>query len=170
MPSSLGGIANLCVGVVGLAACVSQPRPPEATIFFASGADLQSINPLVAVHPLAKQVQKHVLFMTLATYDSAIRPVPRLATWRWNAKRTVLTFYLRDDVTWHDGVPTTAADVVWTLERARDPAVAYPRARDLSAVADAVMIDSLTVELRLIEAGAARVSYPRQDSNLQPAD
>ena len=148
MPSSLGGIANLCVGVVGLAACVSQPRPPEATIFFASGADLQSINPLVAVHPLAKQVQKHVLFMTLATYDSAIRPVPRLATWRWNARRTVLTFYLRDDVTWHDGVPTTAADVVWTLERARDPAVAYPRARDLSAVADVVMIDSLTVELR----------------------
>ncbi len=116
-------------------------------MFFASGADLQSINPLVAVHPLAKQVQKHVLFLTLAAYDSAMQPVPRLATWRWSADRTMLTFSLRSDVRWHDGEPTTADDVVWTLEHARDPAVAYPRGRDLSSVSDVLRVDSLTVAL-----------------------
>ncbi len=131
-----------------MTACVSAPRPQHAAVFFASGADLQSINPLVTVHPLAKQVQKHVLFMTLAVYDSTLQPVPRLASWRWNDRRTTLTFSLRDDVTWHDGVPTTADDVVWTLEQARDPAVAYPRARDLAAVAAVVRLDSLAVELR----------------------
>jgi peptide/nickel transport system substrate-binding protein len=119
-----------------------------ATVFYASGADLQSINPLVAVHPLAKQVQKHVLFLTLATYDSALRPVPRLATWEWEDGGRALRFSLRRDVHWHDGVPTTAADAAWTLERARDPAVAYPRARDLAAVERIETPDSFTVIVR----------------------
>lgn len=117
-------------------------------MFYASGADLQSINPLVTVHPLAKAVQKHVLFLTLAAYDTALRPVPRLALWRWSEDRAVLTFELRRDVRWHDGTPTTAADVVWTLETARLPAVAYPRARDLASVADVSALDSFTVRVR----------------------
>jgi len=120
----------------------------SSTVFYASGADLQSINPLFTVHPLAKAVQKHVLFATLATYDSALRPSPRLASWRWSPDRTMLTFVLRQDVLWHDGHPTTADDVVWTLEMASDPAVAYPRARDLAAVADVAAVDSFTVEMR----------------------
>ena len=84
----------------------------RATVFYASGADLQSINPLVTVHPLAKAVQKHVMFLTLAAYDSTLRPVPRLASWAWSGDRTTLTFELRRDVVWHDGVPTTASRVV----------------------------------------------------------
>lgn len=147
MSSSSRRVVSLALATV---ACVPAPRPREDTVFFASGADLQSINPLVAVHPLAKQVQKHVLFLTLAAYDSAMRPVPRLATWRWSEERTVLTFTLRDDVAWHDGTPTTAADVVWTLERALDPATAYPRARDLAGVAQVVGVDSLTVAIRFV--------------------
>jgi len=117
-------------------------------VLYATGADLQSINPLVAVHPLAKQVQNHVLFLTLAARDSALRPVPRLATWEWGDARTVLRLALRRDVTWHDGPPTTADDVVWTIERARDPAVAYPRASELRDLAAVVREDSFTVVLR----------------------
>jgi peptide/nickel transport system substrate-binding protein len=117
------------------------------TVLLASGADLQSINPLVAVHPLAKQVQNHVLFLTLAARDSALAPVPRLAAWEWRHGNTGLRLRLRRDVRWHDGVPTTAADVVWTLERARDPAVAYPRAGDLRSVTSVVAVDSFTVDI-----------------------
>lgn len=116
-------------------------------MLLASGADLQSINPLVAVHPLAKQVQNHVLFLTLAARDSALEPVPRLARWEWGDGRRTLRFHLRRDVRWHDGVPTTAADVVWTLDRARDPAVAYPRAGDLQAVTAVQAVDSFTVDV-----------------------
>ncbi len=117
-------------------------------VFYASGADLQSINPLIAVHPLAKAVQKHVLLLTLAAYDSALRPVPRLAAWEWSEDRTALTFALRQDVAWHDGVPTTAADVVWTLETARAAATAYPRVRDLAAVMEVTAPDSFTVRVQ----------------------
>ena len=35
---------------------------------------------------------------------------------------TKLTFYLRDDAKWHDGVAFTSADVKWTIDYARVPA------------------------------------------------
>jgi peptide/nickel transport system substrate-binding protein len=104
-------------------------------VFYASGADLQSINPLITTHPLARQVQRYVLFTTLARYDSALVPRPYLAErWEWSADRRVLTFTLRSGVKWHDGMPTTARDVAFTLEAARDPATGYPRASELSGV------------------------------------
>src|SRR5437868_8831567 len=95
-------------------ACGNEAVRRGTTVFFASGADLQSINPLLTVHPLAKQVERHVLFLPLAAYDSTLTPAPRLARdWAWGRDRTVLTLHLRSDVRWHDGVPVTADDVVW---------------------------------------------------------
>lgn len=129
---------------------VSGSESRSATVLYASGADLQSITSLVTVHPLAKAVQKHVLFLTLAQYDSAMQAVPRLASWSWSPDRRVLTFALRPDVRWHDGVLTTARDVLWTLEMARTTAVAYPRARDLAAIEAMSAPDSLTVRVRFL--------------------
>jgi peptide/nickel transport system substrate-binding protein len=105
------------------------------TVLFASGADLQSINPLLTVHPLARQVQRYVLLTTLARYDSALVARPYLArAWHRTDGGHTLTFLLRTDVRWHDGRPTTAHDVVWTFEAARDPAAGYPRFSDLRAL------------------------------------
>ena len=54
-------------------------------MLFASGADLQSINPLFTVHPLARQVQRYVLLTTLVQYDSSLTIRPYLArTWDWS--------------------------------------------------------------------------------------
>ncbi len=141
--------SRLAVGLCLVATACAPGREHDAgTVFFASGADLQSINPLIAVHSLAKQVQKNVLLLTLVAYDSALRPVPRLATPEWGAGRRTLTFRLRHDVFWHDGIPTTAEDVTWTLGMARDPAVAYPRARELEAIVAVDAVDSFTVRVR----------------------
>ncbi|HEX9394084.1 MAG TPA: ABC transporter substrate-binding protein [Gemmatimonadales bacterium] len=118
------------------------------TVLYASGADLQSINPLVTIHPLAKQVQRYLLFTTLARYDSTLRPVPYLARgWTWSGDRRVLTFRLRP-LRWHDGVPTTARDVAWTLDAARDPATGYPRQNDLANVTAVTAPDDSTVLMR----------------------
>jgi len=105
-----------------LVACGARAERRGATVLYASGADLQTINPLFTIHPLAKQVQKFLLLTTLARYDSALRPVPYLASgWDWSLDRRTLTLRLRRDVPWHDGTPTTAHDAAWTLEAARDP-------------------------------------------------
>ena len=116
-----------------LAACA--PQRPADTVFFASGADLQSINPLLTTHPLAKQVQRYVLFTTLVRHDSALAITPYLAeSWEWSGDRRSLTLRLRSDLQWHDGRPTTAEDVAFTLDAARDPRTGYPRASELSCV------------------------------------
>jgi peptide/nickel transport system substrate-binding protein len=118
-------------------------------VLFASGADLQSINPLLTVHPLARQVQRYVLFMTLAQYDSLLAPRPYLASeWSWSPDRTVLTFRLRTDVTWHDGTPTTARDVAWTLGTALDAATGYPRLSELANVESIEAAGDTSVMLR----------------------
>jgi len=119
------------------------------TVLFASGADLQSINPLFTIHPLAKQVQRYVLLTTLARYDSSLTPQPYLArAWRWSDRGRTLTLALRGDVRWHDDRPTTARDVAWTLDAARDPVTGYPRRGDLADLAAVRAADDSTVVLQ----------------------
>ena len=118
------------------------------TVMFASGADLQSMNSLITLHPLARQVQRYVLLTTLARYDSALTPQPYLArSWSWSSDQRRLRFHLVTGVRWHDGHPTTARDVRWTLEAARDPVVGYPRAGELADLVRVEAPDDSTVEL-----------------------
>lgn len=139
-----------------LVACGARAERRGATVLYASGADLQTINPLFTIHPLAKQVQKFLLLTTLARYDSALRPVPYLASgWDWSLDRRTLTLRLRRDVPWHDGTPTTAHDAAWTLEAARDPATGYPRQSELAAVTDVRAPDDTTLVVRFARPPAA---------------
>ena len=124
----------------------------------ASGADLQSPNPLLTVHPLARQVQRFVLLVTLVRYDSTLAPEPYLArAWTWSRDRTALTLRIFSGLRWHDGAPTTARDAAWTLDAARDPATGYPRQRDLADLAEVVAPDDTTLVLRF---AAARSALP----------
>jgi peptide/nickel transport system substrate-binding protein len=139
----------LAVGcTVAMAGCGGSPRPPGVVVF-ASGADLESANPLVTTHPLARQVQRHVLFTTLARYDSSLAPAPYLArAWMWSADRRSLTFTLNTGVRWQDNALTTARDVAFTLLAARDPATGYPRGGDLAALDTVIATTDSTVALR----------------------
>ena len=129
-------------------------------MLFASGADLQSINPLLTIHPLAKQVQRYVLLTTLARFDSSLTPRPYLArAWHWSERGRTLTFALRTDVRWHDGPRTTARDVVWTLDAARDPVTGYPRANDLAGLSSVTAPNDSTVVLRF-STGPMSGSFP----------
>ena len=156
MPRTLASILLALI----LTACGSGTPRRGRTVLFASGADLQSINPLLTVHPLARQVQRYVLLTTLARYDSTLAPSPYLArAWRWSEGGRTLTFALRTDVRWHDGRSTTARDVAWTLEAARDPATGYPRLNDLRTLASVTASDDSTVVLRFTQ-GFAPDAFP----------
>jgi len=137
----------LLLAVFLLNACGADSLRRGDTVLFASGADLQSINPLLTVHPLARQVQRYVLLTTLARYDSTLTARPYLAR-AWSLSGKTLTFRLRTNVRWHDGTPTTARDVVWTLDAARDPVTGYPRFTDLRALTAVTAPNDSTVELR----------------------
>ena len=86
----------MLLSIPAATACSPTARRGD-TIVFASGADLQSINPLLTVHPLARQVQRYALLTTLVRYDSLMRPIPYLArSWDWAPDSTSLTFHDTD--------------------------------------------------------------------------
>jgi peptide/nickel transport system substrate-binding protein len=123
---------------------------------FASGADLQSANPLITVHPLARQVQRYVLLTTLVQYDSALGVRPYLAkSFEWSSDSTVLTFRLHRTVRWHDGMPTTSHDAAWTLAAAKNPETGYPRLTDLAQLEQVTDPDDSTLVLRFSASQAA---------------
>jgi peptide/nickel transport system substrate-binding protein len=140
-----------------------------STVLYASGADLQSINPLLTDHPLAKQVQRYALLTTLVRYDSTLTPQPYLARrWYWSPNRTALTFTLFRGLPWSDGRLTVAGDVRWTFEAARDPATGYPRLTDLASIAAVQAIDDTTVVVRF-RAPQARLPDVFTDLAILPA-
>lgn len=140
----------VCVlSIVGCERAAATPAAPAGGIVvMASGADLESANPLVTVHPLARQVQRFALFVTLVRYDDSLHAAPYFARrWTWSADRRVVTFALESSLRWHDGAPTTARDVAFTLEAARDPATGSPRASELAWIERVDVRDDSTVTL-----------------------
>lgn len=152
----IAGTLGVCVAIAP-AGCAGPPRAAD-TVVYASGADLESANPLVTVHSLSRQVQRYALFVTLARYDAALRPQPYAArAWRWSADRRTLTFQLEPAVRWHDGAPTTARDAAFTIDAARDPATGYPRYGDLASVQAVDAVDDTTLVIRF---GVPQASLP----------
>jgi peptide/nickel transport system substrate-binding protein len=148
--------------LVGLAwaallGCWSAPRPADVAIY-ASGTDLESGNPLVTIHSLSRQLQRYALFVTLAKYDAELRPVPYAArAWEWSADHRALTLHLADGLRWHDGKPTTARDVAFTIDAARDPVTGFWRAADLANIDSVHAIDDTTA---VIDFRAPQPAFP----------
>ena len=64
------------------------------------------------------------VYNRLITVDADRNLVPDLAmSWDVEDEGKKFTFYLYDNVTWHDGVPFTSADVKWHWETLMDPDV-----------------------------------------------
>src|SRR5438105_892752 len=120
-------------------------RPSQATNWAGNG--------MLTEQALAKQVERYLPLPTLARYDSALVPQPYLArAWTWSADRKSLVFRMQPGVRWHDGTPTTARDVVWTLSAARDPATGYRRTSDFADVAFVNDPNDSTVVIRFAHA------------------
>ncbi|MEJ2483843.1 MAG: ABC transporter substrate-binding protein, partial [Gemmatimonadota bacterium] len=119
------------VEAVGAADSVAHLEVPErdrvgGTIVVAGRNDIVTLNPLVSTDMESAQHQVYVLFTTLVRLGPDFEPVPWLARdWNVDPEGDRITFRLRDDLYWHDGVPVTAADVAFTWERVVDPAVPF---------------------------------------------
>ena len=58
------------------------------------------------------------IYESLLRYDEKLNPLPSLAkSWEISPDQTVYTFTLQDGVTWHDGKPFGADDVVFSLDK-----------------------------------------------------
>lgn len=92
------------------------------------------------------------LFASLVMFDEQLNIVPDLAEeWEVSTDGLQYTFRLREGLTFHDGEPLTADDVVYTYERTIDEAFASPHANKLALITDFVATDELTVDITLSE-------------------
>lgn len=145
---------TLLLLVAGSAACEAaggdgDDRRRGGTAVIAAGSDLLSFNALVESEAYTSEVMRYALFLPLVRYDEDLEYAPALAReWEWEGD-TAVVFHLREDVRWHDGEPTTAEDVKFTFDRARDPATGFPNAVYFEQWDEAVVVDSVTVRFGL---------------------
>lgn len=142
------------VTLVLIASCRDAPGTGEeeprrgGTAVVLLGADLQEANPLVASDAATQEVNRSLLFMPLLRYTPELEYAPYLAR-SWDMEGdSAAVFHLREDIRWHDGTPTTAEDVAFTLQRVLDPATAFPNASHFAGWQGVDVLDSLTVRVR----------------------
>lgn len=120
------------------------------TLVVAGRNDALSMNALVSNDYESLQHQIHVLFLTLVRADAEYRPQAGLArAWEFNGDTTEVVFHLRGDVRWHDGTPVTAADVVFTFDRLKDPETGFVNPSYFDHWEAAEAIDDTTVRFFL---------------------
>ncbi len=134
-----------------LASCGFDQQPRMGgTVTIAAGNDLDAANPLVSVCVWTNEILRFGLFTTLVRYGPELEFEPYLARdWEMEGD-TAVVFHIRRDLSWHDGVPTTAHDVLFTFQRAKDPATGFANAGGyFSHWLEGEVIDSFTVRFRL---------------------
>ncbi|MHB1294664.1 MAG: ABC transporter substrate-binding protein [Anaerolineae bacterium] len=129
---------------------------PEAT---AAGRVLRvAVQPIAQTDPALISSDSEVLIANhvydyLVDIDAQNQVAPRLATdWVTSADGLIYTFTLASGVTFHDGSPLTAEDVVWTFDRLRDPESGLPTADLYAGIADIAATGDLQVTFTLQQA------------------
>jgi len=95
---------------------------------------LYGIDPYTLDPALASEMTSHSYIMQLYSgllrFEKELQPVGDIAErWEISSDRTTYTFFLREDVVFHNGKKVTAYDVQYSWERACDPKTGSPVAQ-----------------------------------------
>ena len=114
---------------------------------------IKTLTPLVSSDRDASDVQSFVI-ETLLVYDpDTLELIGHIAeSWTISDDGLVFTYKMREDVTFSDGVPMTAEDIVFTFDFIMDERIAAPRDRAYYKKLKSVKaLDKYTVEFILVE-------------------
>jgi len=90
------------------------------------------------------------LFSSLVQFDETLAIQPDLAeTFEVSDDGLSYTFHLREGLTFHNGDPLLAEDIIYTYQRTISPELASPHANKLEVVSTIEAVDDLTVEITL---------------------
>ncbi len=114
------------------------------------------INPVLAQGSSdADQDLSSLLFSGLLKYDNNLNITPDLAEkYEISEDQKTYTFYLKDNLKWHDGEKLTASDIVFTIQSIQDPSFKSPLKRSFDGV-KVEKIDDSTIKFTLLEPYAA---------------
>lgn len=149
--STVFAIALVACGDAQDRAAGPQSEQPDTggTLIVAIPNEPDVVNSLLSGERYGQEINRNILYLPLVTYSAELEIVPALAeSWELHGD-TAVTFKLRRDVRWHDGVQTTAHDVTFTFERGRDPKTGYPNADYWAGWKSAQAIDSFSVRFSM---------------------
>ena len=119
-----------CAGVSADSEYFGRVTPPEGQVLrYITGSEPQSMDPQVGTGQPEARIYM-ALFDGLTEYHPQTnQPMPSLAQrWEVNEDNTEFVFHMRTDARWSDGRPITAADIVYSWQRALSPNLAAPNA------------------------------------------
>ncbi|QDZ02609.1 peptide ABC transporter substrate-binding protein [Nitratireductor mangrovi] len=112
------GASTLGVAALGMPRIASAQ---ESELTIAYNVNLPSWDPTVgpsAVNPTIQGFYQSVFDQFILNKPDLSFAPGLITEWGWNDDRSQVMMTVRDGVTWHDGSPFTADDIVWSLERA----------------------------------------------------
>src|ERR1700688_2887167 len=124
----------LKLGALGAAALTgglasSSAHAEAGTLSIASNVNLPSGDPAdgpPAVNPTIQGIYQAVFDQYIAQKPDLSFTPGLITEWGWTDDNKKIKMKVRKGVTWHDGSPFTAEDVVWSLNRAADPKTGNP--------------------------------------------
>lgn len=137
----------LLAGALALGVATMTPPALAADAKIGIRAETASVDPHFSYQAPNKAAVTNI-FDTLIVRDKDLKLTPALATEWGKVDPTTWEFKLRPNVTWHDGQPFTADDVIFTLERAgKVPNSPAPFTQFLSQIASVEKVDDLTLRI-----------------------
>lgn len=121
----------IVIAVCSAALCVScsggkEGRAGEGTLIVGEMSNYEGLNPMSTTDAHARDIYEQMFLSLLDENDDFMTFEPRLATsYEFSEDRRQLTFKLREDVYWSDGVKFTSRDVVETFLAQKDPATGW---------------------------------------------
>lgn len=149
------------------------------TLVVGMRAEPESLNPLFALSQSSRNIIG-LIFSRLADINADLKEFsPRLAkSWEISADSRQITFHLNTGIYWHDGVPFTAKDVVFTYQMHTNPVIAWDgvtfkqNISDVTAPDDSTVIFSFYQNSRtmLMDAAEGYILPAHRLQNISPED
>jgi peptide/nickel transport system substrate-binding protein len=134
---------------VGIRAGLENAKPEQGgTVTRALPSDVVTLNPVVASDFTSYLAYKWIFDPLIDTGEDGKFVGVLAESWETTPDNKVTTFHLRKGVTWHDGKPFTADDVLFTYQASMDPEVdAVNKRPPFEPVAKVEKADDLTVKV-----------------------
>ena len=141
VPVRLAGTLFLCLLLLGQAGCFQRHDRADFTVI--NGPDPEALDPAIITSQADGRIVS-AMFEGLTRFNAVTAQAePALAKrWEISDDGTVYTFHLRENLRWSTGEPITAADIVYSWQRAVNPLTASDYAGMLFYVKNAEAINS----------------------------
>lgn len=124
------------------------PRKSRDAYVSSGISDVRILLPLFADDAISSSICDFI-YNGLTKIDKDLQVTGDLAEdWKIEEEGTTIIFNLRKNVTWHDGEPFTAKDVLFTYKKILDPGTGCPYISSYSGIEKIEVLDEYTIKFK----------------------